>query len=525
MVNRFVVALLVLVVLIVSVYAEDEKDKKLTVDDIFPSDRVLDVQITVDPKDWDTIRFQSRNFSEALQESRQYSPVDHPYTYIEASISIDGVKFPQVGIRKKGFIGTSRSSTRPSLKIKLNHVNEKGQIDGLTNLTFNNNLQDVSLVSQFMGYDLFNAVGSPAPRCAYAKLTVNGQNLGVYTHVERIHRPLLKRAFGNDDGVLYESTAVDFHPDWAGGFEHKIGSNGVGRKKIQQLIEVLDSPDKNIEAAIGQLVDLDSFYTFWAMEGLVSFWDGYSGNRNNFFFYLNPETDKFHFIPWGADCMFEKYSPIRDDRKDPVSVKIQGLIANRLYQLESGRQRYEQALRKIIEQHWDEKALLAETERIEALVKPHLAIGDKTEADFDRDEAKGWVEWAKNASPEEREEAINSEKFRSRSPELQAAIVEGIEKLKEEGEKDRGEQLAYRFVRSLEERRRFIRQRRADITEEIANGMPKWETKPADPAVMPSPNKIRTFALGFAIGGCVGCITGTSFNLAIELASWIIGLF
>ena len=267
MVKRFVFALLVLVVLIVSVYAEDEKDKKLTVDDIFPSDRVLDVQITVDPKDWDTIRYKSRNFSEALQESRQYAPVDHPYTYIEASISIDGVKFPQVGIRKKGFIGTSHSSTRPSLKIKLNHVNEKGQIDGLTNLTFNNNLQDVSLVSQFMGYDLFNAVGSPAPRCAYAKLTVNGQNLGVYTHVERIHRPLLKRAFGNDDGVLYESTAVDFYPDWAGGFEHKIGSNGVGRKKIQQLIEVLDRPDENIEAAIGQLVDLDSFYTFWAMEG------------------------------------------------------------------------------------------------------------------------------------------------------------------------------------------------------------------------------------------------------------------
>ena len=127
MVKRFVFALLVLVVLIVSVYAEDEKDKKLTVDDIFPSDRVLDVQITVDPKDWDTIRFQSRNFAEALQESRQYAPVDHPYTYIEASISIDGVKFPQVGIRKKGFIGTSRSTPRPSLKIKLNHENEKGQ--------------------------------------------------------------------------------------------------------------------------------------------------------------------------------------------------------------------------------------------------------------------------------------------------------------------------------------------------------------------------------------------------------------
>jgi len=394
--------------------------KKLTVDDIFPTDWVLDVQITLDPKDWDTIRYQSRNFFEALQESRQYAPLDHPYTYVEASVSIDGVEFPQVGIRKKGFLG-SQNSTRPSLKIKLNHVDKEGQIEGLTNLTFNNNQQDVSLISQFMGYGLFNAAGSPAPRCAYAKLTVNGQSLGVYTHVERIHRPLLKRAFGNDNGVLYESTAVDFNPDWAGGFEHKLGPDEVGRKKIQQLIDVLDSPDEGIELAIGELVDLDSFYTFWVVEGLLSFWDGYSGNRNNFFFYLNPETDKFHFIPWGADSLFERYSPIRDDRRDPASVKIQGLIAYRLYQLESGRQRYEQTLRNIIESHWDEAVLLAETERIEVLVEPFFNLG-----------------------------------------------------------------AGYRFAASLEERRQFIRQRRGEIIAEIVNGMPKWETRPADPAVMPS---------------------------------------
>ena len=145
MVKRLVVALLVLAVLIVSVYAEDKKDKKLTADDIFPADRVLDVQITVDPKDWDTIRYQSRNIFEALQESRQHAPLDHPYTYVEASVSIDGVEFPQVGIRKKGFIG-SQNSTRPSLKIKLNHIDKEGQIDGLTNLTFNNNQSDVSLI-------------------------------------------------------------------------------------------------------------------------------------------------------------------------------------------------------------------------------------------------------------------------------------------------------------------------------------------------------------------------------------------
>ena len=80
--------------------------RELISDDIFPIDRVLDVQITVDAKDWDTIRYQSRNFFEALQESRKYGHTDSPYTYVEASVSIDGVEFPQVGIRKKAFLGS-----------------------------------------------------------------------------------------------------------------------------------------------------------------------------------------------------------------------------------------------------------------------------------------------------------------------------------------------------------------------------------------------------------------------------------
>jgi len=224
--------LLISVVLTTIVHAEDETNKTLTIDDVFPTNRVLDVQITLEPTDWDTIRFQSRDFADALPESRQYAPPDHPYTYVEARVSIDGVEFPQVGIRKKGFIG-SQNSDRPSLKIKINHVNREAQIDGLTNLTFNNNQQDVSLISQFMGYGLFNAAGSPAPRCAYANLTVNGQNLGIYAHVERIHRPLLKRSFGNDQGILYEGTVVDFYSGWVDSFEHKFGSDKKGRKKLE----------------------------------------------------------------------------------------------------------------------------------------------------------------------------------------------------------------------------------------------------------------------------------------------------
>ncbi|NRA95329.1 MAG: CotH kinase family protein, partial [Planctomycetes bacterium] len=211
---------------------------KLTIDALFPTDRVLDVRITVAEEDWNTIRHQSRTFQTALHADRKYGPLDHPYTYVNASVTIDGVSFLKVGLRKKGFIG-SQSAVRPSLKIKLNHVDAAGQIDGLTNLTFNNSQQDGSMLSQFMGYAFFNAVGSPAPRCAYAQITVNGRHLGVYAHVESARRPLARRGFGDDSGTFYEGTVVDFFEGWDGSFERKFGKDEPGRQKIKQLTKAL----------------------------------------------------------------------------------------------------------------------------------------------------------------------------------------------------------------------------------------------------------------------------------------------
>ena len=440
--------------------------KELTLDDIFPADRVLDVQITVDEKDWDTIRHQSRDFASALHESRKVKPPDSPYTYVDASVTIDCrpfpsenpdfptqknvVVFPQVGLRKKGFLG-SQNTTRPSLKIKLNHTDKEGQIDGLTNLTLNNNQQDPSLVSQFMGYALFNAAGSPAPRCAYAKVTVNGENLGVYSHVERVRDNLLKRGFGTDKGTLYEATLVDFYEGWEGSFEWKTGDDKTGRAKIKQLIKVLEvehaagllkSDDEGIEKAIGELVDLDSFYTFWAIEGLLGYPDGYSGFSNNYFIYLNPETDKFHFIPWGADNLFTKQRSKGDlsDARAPLSVKTTGLISHWLYQTPSGRERYRKTLHGILDKHWDEVKLLAEIDRIEAMLKPHLAPS----------------QMVINKKTKEAEYTIEI------------------------------------FARALEGKREFIRQRRDDIINETADGMPEWKKAPSEPIVIASVGKIKT---------------------------------
>lgn len=427
--TKFIICLATLLSLGAAIHSSSAKE--LTLDDIFPTDRVIDVQITVSQRDWDTIRYQSRDFVSALNEKRQFGPLDHPYTYVEASVSIDGVVFPKVGLRKKGFIG-SQSHTRPSLKIRLNHIDKEGGIEGLTNLTLNNNKQDTSQVSQFMGYALFNAIGSPAPRCAYAKVTVNGKSLGIYSHVETMRKPFLKRAFGNDNGPHYEGTVVDFNEEWENSFEHKRGNDALGREKIIALINVL-ADDKVTEEAIGELVDLKSFYPFWATESLLGFWDGYSGNNNNYFVYLNPETDKLQFSPWGADSLFTNFSmDFRRNARAPTSVKTQGLIAYRLYQLEAGRERYAKTMTELLKSHWNEVELLAELDRVAAMIQPYLL-------------------------PEQRE-------------------------FQEEEWGGRGEKKT--FENELANVRDFIRTRKNDILQEIGDGMPVWRRKPRPPFVM-----------------------------------------
>ena len=341
--------------------ADDGKEdaaKTLTLDDIFPTDRVLDIQIEVSQRDWEMLRHQTRHGHGRGHWGHSGSS-SKPFTYVPARVTIDGVLFPNVAIRKKGFIG-SISSTRPSLKVKLNYTDKEANIGGLNLLTLNNNQQDPSQIDQYLGYRLFNEAGSPAPRCAFAKVSVNGRSLGLYSHVEGVRSHFLKQHFGDNGGVLYEGTTTDFFPGHEHGFEHERGDDALGKDRIRQLSAVLSGPNSSA-IEIGNHVDLDSFYKFWALEGLISFGDGYTGNMNNYFFYLNPATDKFHFVPWGADASFRKWSHVDGgDPLAPISVKMRGAVANALYQTQEGRDGYRKAMLELLNKRWNEEAMVAE---------------------------------------------------------------------------------------------------------------------------------------------------------------------
>ncbi|MGC8744748.1 MAG: CotH kinase family protein [Verrucomicrobiia bacterium] len=349
-----------------------ENNKNSANSDLFyETEKIIEVKITMDEKEWDALRKERHNIIAALGPERIKNPEPDPYNTYKAEIQINGIKLAPVGIKKRGFLGSS-SFSRPSLGIKLNEYDKNLRFAGLKRINLNNNLQDPSLIHQFLTYKVFSRAGLAAPRCNFAKVYVNGRYLGIYSNVEAVNDDFLKRNFGNDKGNLYEGQLSDFRPEWVETFEKKNNKQS-GIDDLKRLTGAFELDDDRLVPELEKLIDLDEYFTFWAAEVLTSHWDSYSNNGNNFFVYNNPGSKKFVFIPWGADSTFGDPDPFSPASR-PVSVFATSILPFRLYKIEKTREQYRERLRKLLSTVWNEKELLDEVDRLENRLKPHLLI-------------------------------------------------------------------------------------------------------------------------------------------------------
>ena len=303
-------------------------------DELFAPDHLIEIAIELPEAAWDTLRMQNRSADTLIGADCQAAPFPNPFTEQVATVTVDGVRLEQVGIRKKGFLG-SLDDDKPSLKLDLDQTVPGQNVAGLRGLTLNNNKQDPSAVRQCLSYQLFAAAGVPAPRCNFAHVIINGRELGVYTHVEAVGKRMLTRHFGSNDGRLYEGTLSDFRPGWMATFEPKTDEANPDRSEIEDLAAALTAPDDQLLARLAPLLDVDRFINFWAMETLIEHWDGYANNTNNFFIYRDPSTGLIDFLPWGTDGVMSAPG------SDPPSqvVLAEGLLTRRLYLLPETRAR------------------------------------------------------------------------------------------------------------------------------------------------------------------------------------------
>jgi len=332
---------------------------------------VLQIDIELGSEDWDALRIQGRSVTDLVGPNCLAEPLFRIYDYFSATVTVDGVALANVGVRKKGLIG-SLSPTKPSLKVKFDEYVPNQELSGLSRLTLNNARSDPSYVRQCLGYQMFAAAGLPSPRCNFANVTVNGENLGLFTNIEGIKKPFIRRHFSDDDGNLYEGTLSDFRSDLHQTFEKKTNKSRPDRSDVLGLVTIAENAtDSALLAELGTVMDVDQYMTFWAMEMLVGHGDGYASNTNNFYVYGDPTSGVFHFIPWGIDSIF------RGGGIPSTGAVATGMVPRRLAMYQPTLDMYAARATELLGSVWKESELLAEIDRMEALIRPYVLPSEK----------------------------------------------------------------------------------------------------------------------------------------------------
>lgn len=313
------------------------------------------------------------------------------FDYVHATLQLGDWTFPDVAVRYKGngsyLRATRAGSDKISFKVDLNkHV--KGQkLAGLTTINFQNNITDLGWMNEVLAYRLYRDAGALAPRTTYAQvyLTVEGQRearyLGLYSVSENVDENFFEDRFGTRKGAILKPSTqelfTDWGPDWSvynQSYDPKTDLTETQKQRIIALGRLVSgASDADFAARIADYVDLDDFARYFAVLVWLGNPDSLLQNGQNFYTYLQPETNRLHFIAWDQDFSFgNTRSNAASSIYSPWSGSNQFLT--RLYNVDAFRSKYLARMTEFSERLFLRDRFLEQVREIGPAIRPSVAL-------------------------------------------------------------------------------------------------------------------------------------------------------
>jgi hypothetical protein len=328
-------------------------------DDLFTNRAVPQLTIEVSAEGMKTLR-------EYRQVWRQPRP---PRVDVRATVREGGAVYTNVALHLKGSFTFQSIDDKPSLTLNFDKFAPGQRFHGLDKIHLNNSVQDPTYISEQLARELFLAAGVPAARAGHARVKLNDRTLGFYVLLEGYNKRFLKRHFKSTKGNLYDGGSGG---DITKELEVDSGEEPDNRSDLAALVAAAreKNPAQRL-ARLQQVLDVDRFLTFAALEVLLQHWDGYCLGPNNYRLFHDAERDKMVFMPHGMDQL------LGVGRTPPPSLtpKWNGVVARGLFSLPEGRRLYLERLHQIFTNRFQAEPLLARIDQLAAQVRPYAADG------------------------------------------------------------------------------------------------------------------------------------------------------
>jgi len=283
-------------------------------DYIFDETEIRTYNLTISDTDWTWL-----NDNAQLEE------------YVPAKLEFEGQVLDQIGVRYKGSFGSlfscfdgegNRICPKLSFKFKFNKYVSGTKFYGQKKVNFHSMKSDSTQMHEALGYTLYRNSNVYAPRSAYAKITVNGELIGLFSIVEAISGRFTRERFSDGgEGNLYKEIWPSYSTEqpYINALETNEDENPSADKMVRFAGAIAASTDATFPGVLAQWMDVDALMRQLAVDRLIDHWDGIVAwycqgatcTNHNYYWYEETTQDRIWLIPWDLDNTFDEPSPIR----------------------------------------------------------------------------------------------------------------------------------------------------------------------------------------------------------------------
>jgi len=281
-----------------------------------------------------------------------------------------------VGLRLKGGLGSWRTlDQKAAFKVKMNFAVKGQRLYGIKKFTFNNMVQDQSMLHEAVTYRLFRAMGVPAPRVGYVRVYVNGVDYGLHANIETYDTSSLKRWYTSTqhlyEGSYWVQDIIDSQYQSLQVDEGDLNN----RADLAALSSTNNLTGAEWFSEVQKYLDLNEFVKEMAVERYTGHWDGYAWTIKNNYYAHSTNNGLFTILPWGTDQTLNGWV-------DLYSYGDVGMMAQRCLSYSPCLELYKGALLKVNDVAISLK-LPAMIDDVAAAINPDIISDPRKESGYD----------------------------------------------------------------------------------------------------------------------------------------------
>ena len=271
----------------------------LSAQDFYDINTINTIDITFAEDNWDAILDQ---LYAAGDEDR-----------LLGTVLINGVQYDSVGVRYKGNSTYSANRTKNPFNIKLDEIIEDQELEGYGTLKLANVYNDPTFVRETLGYEIAQKY-MPASKANYAKVTVNGEYLGLYTSVQSVDKFFLGTHFNSNDNAFFKGELLGNSPqqgavwgylgeDSTSYFNYYELKSDEGWSDLINFLNVLNNDNEKVE----EVLNVDRLLWMIAYDNLMVNLDAPINFAHNYYLYKD-DAGQFNSVIWDLNENFGVFS-------------------------------------------------------------------------------------------------------------------------------------------------------------------------------------------------------------------------